>query len=119
MYDDCRSQRVTNGNNQYTSTANRRPTDYSTPLVQILLRALKSRKKKGKLNGNKPSDKVKDPLKPNKDGIRGDIHHLSTLELVSIPPKIGDFVCQFIPIQIKIVLQKVQLPPPHQKKKKV
>lgn len=31
--------------------------------------------------------------------------------MVSIPCKIGDFVCQFIPIQIKIVLQKVQFPP--------
>lgn len=81
LYEGCGSQRVTNSN-QYTSTTNRRPTTYySTTLVQILLRALKSgkirrKKKKYRTNQATKGRKIK-RLNETKqiDSIRGDIHY--------------------------------------------
>lgn len=53
------------------------------------------------------SNKSSDETKQRQHQRRQSIEHTG----VGFYTIVGDFVCQFIPIQIKIVLQKVQFPP--------
>lgn len=76
LYNGCRSQRVTNSN-QYTSTANRRPT--TLYLNTDSLKSTKIQKNKEKKIQNKPSNKgrrIKRLTETKQiDSIRGDIHY--------------------------------------------
>lgn len=69
LYAGCRSQRVTNSNSVYEYSQQKTYYSLLYTLVQILLRAVKSRKKRNKIQ-NKPSNKRKEnkriKMKPNK-----------------------------------------------------